>query len=213
MPHTLQQTSTPQTSTPAADQSANDLAAQIRAQVNQQLRQAGVSEQAAKSAGDAAAQRALQNVDISEDGQGVTRITKNGKTITIHTPHGVVAPAIPLAPLAPIPPIPQIETGTSVPVDPPLDIPPRLENLGYALFLMIAIIAVGKPLARALGSVIERRSLKPAMPAEFGARLERIEQGIESVSIEVERISESQRYLLKVQSPTPERVELPRSAR
>jgi ribonuclease BN (tRNA processing enzyme) len=47
---------------------------------------------------------------------------------------------------------------------------------------------------------------------EFGARLERIEQGIESVSIEVERISESQRYLLKVQVPTPERVELPRSA-
>ena len=39
------------------------------------------------------------------------------------------------------------------------------------------------------------------MPAEFGARLERIEQGIESVSIEVERISESQRYLLKVQGP------------
>jgi hypothetical protein len=48
------------------------------------------------------------------------------------------------------------------------------------------------------------------MPADFGARLERIEQGIESVSIEVERISESQRYLLKVQ--TPDRVEIPRSA-
>jgi hypothetical protein len=202
MPHALQQTSTPQTSTPPADQSANDLAAQIRAQVNQQLRQAGVSEQAAKRAADAAAQQG-QGVDIREDGQGLTTITKNGKTITIHTPHGMVAPLAPL---------PQIETGTSVPVDPPLDIPPRLENLGYALFLMIAIVAVGKPLARALGSVIERRSLKPAMPAEFGARLERIEQGIESVSIEVERISESQRYLLKVQGSTPDRVEIPRGA-
>jgi|GEM_PF-747863 hypothetical protein len=209
MPHALQQTSTQQTSTPPADQSANDLAAQIRAQVNQQLRQAGVSEQAAKKAADAAAQRAQQGVDITEDGKGVTTITKNGKTITIHTPHGVIAPAIPLAPLAPLP---QIETGTSVPVDPPLDVPPRLENLGYALFLMIAIIAVGKPLARALGSVIERRSLKPAMPAEFGARLERIEQGIESVSIEVERISESQRYLLKVQGSAPDRVGIPRGA-
>ncbi len=173
MPHALQQTSTP-----PADQSANDLAAQIRAQVNQQLRQAGVSEQTAKKAADAAAQRA-------------------------------VAPIVPLAPLAPLP---QSETGTSVPVDPPLDVPPRVENLGYALFLMIAVIAVGKPLARALGSVIERRAIKPAMPAEFGARLERIEQGIESVSIEVERISESQRYLLKVQGSTPERVEIPRSA-
>jgi hypothetical protein len=208
MPHALQQTSTQQTSTPSAAQSANDIAAQVRAQVNQQLRQAGVSEQAAKKAADAAAQQA-QGVDIREDGQGVTTITKNGKTITIHTPHGVVAPLVPLAPLAPLP---QIESGSTVPVDPPLDVPPRLENLGYALFLMIAIIAVGKPLARALGSVIERRSLKPAMPAEFGARLERIEQGIESVSIEVERISESQRYLLKVQGSTPDRVEIPRGA-
>lgn len=77
---------------------------------------------------------------------------------------------------------------------------------------MIAVIAVGKPLARALGSLIERRALKPAMPAEFGTRLERIEQGIESVSIEVERISEAQRYLLKVQTSTPDRIEATRSA-
>ena len=200
MPHALQQTSTP-----AADPSANDLAAQIRAQVNQQLRQAGVSEQAAKRAADAAAQQA-KGVTVTEDGKGVTTITKNGRVITVHTP------GIPLAPIPPLPPQEPVIAGssTTVPFDPPLDIPQRVENLGYALFLMIAVIAVGKPLARALGSVIERRALKPAMPAEFGARLERIEQGIESVSIEVERISESQRYLLKVQAP--DRVEIPRSA-
>jgi hypothetical protein len=199
MPHALQQTSTP-----PADPSANDLAAQIRAQVNQQLKQAGVSEQAAKRAADAAAQQA-KGVTVTEDGKGVTTITKNGRVITVHTP------GVPLAPIPPLPPQEPVIAGSStVPFDPPLDIPQRVENLGYALFLMIAVIAVGKPLARALGSVIERRALKPAMPAEFGARLERIEQGIESVSIEVERISESQRYLLKVQSP--DRVEIPRSA-
>src|SRR6476659_5741447 len=200
MPHALQQTSTP-----PADPSANDLAAQIRAQVNQQLKQAGVSEQAAKRAADAAAQQA-QGVTVTEDGKGVTTITRNGRVITVHTP------GVPLAPLPPLPPQEPVIAGssTTVPFDPPLDIPQRVENLGYALLLMIAVIAVGKPLARALGSVIERRALKPAMPAEFGARLERIEQGIESVSIEVERISESQRYLLKVQAP--DRVEIPRSA-
>jgi hypothetical protein len=200
MPHAFQQTSTP-----PADPSANDLAAQIRAQVNQQLKQAGVSEQAAKRAADAAAQQA-KGVTVTEDGKGVTTITKNGRVITVHTP------GVPLAPIPPLPPQEPVIAGssTTVPFDPPLDIPQRVENLGYALFLMIAVIAVGKPLARALGSVIERRALKPAMPAEFGARLERIEQGIESVSIEVERISESQRYLLKVQSP--DRVEIPRSA-
>jgi hypothetical protein len=200
MPHVLQQTSTP-----AANPSANDLAAQIRAQVNQQLKQAGVSEQGAKRAADAAAQNA-QGITITNNGK-VTHVGPNGQTSI--APVAPVAPVAPLAPLAPLAPV-ITETGTTVPSDPPLDIPPRVESLGYGLFLMIAVIAVGKPLARALGAIIERRALRPAMPQEFGARLERIEQGIESVSIEIERISESQRYLLKVQ--TPDRVEMPRSA-
>ena len=201
MPYLLQQQA--QQPAPGVSVNASDLAAQIRAQVNQQLQQAGVSEQAARSAADRAAQGAP---DVT--------VTKNGRTITIHTPRPV-APLAPLAPIAPIEgqePVIATSSGTSIPADMPLDIPQRIENLGYALFLMIAVIAVGKPLVRVFGNIIERRALKPAMPQEFGARLERIEQGIESVSIEVERISESQRYLLKVQVPTPERVELPRSA-
>jgi hypothetical protein len=198
MPHVLQQQAAPTTAAP----SANDLASQIRAQVNQQLRAAGMSEQKAKSIADQAAQGASQNVTV----------TKDGKVIRVQT--NPVAPLAPLAPLAPIAaqePV-VVESGTSVPPDTPLDIPPRLENLGYALFLMIAVIAVGKPLVRVFGNILERRALKPAMSPDFGARLERIEQGIESVSIEVERISESQRYLLKVQGATPERIAVPRSA-
>ncbi len=190
-----------QTSTPDANVSATDLAAQIRAQVTQQLKAAGVSDKVAKSAADGAAQGVT----------GVTVTTKDGKVITVHTPRAQQAPVAPQLPQAPDAPVIAVPT-TSIPDDMPFDVPPRVENLGYAFLLMLAVIAVGKPLARALGSLIERRALKPAMPQEFGARLERIEQGIESVSIEVERISESQRYLLKVQVPTPERVELPRSA-
>ena len=191
-----------QTSTPDVNVSANDLASQIRAQVNAQLKQAGVSQQKAQSATDAAAQ-ASKSTDVT--------VTKNGKTTTIHTPQAGIAPVVPVAPVAPIEPV-IAGSGTTVPEDQPFDVPPRLENLGYAFLLMLAVIAVGKPLARAFGTIIERRAIKPAMPPEFGGRLERIEQGIEAVSIEIERISESQRYLLKVQSPTPERVELPRSA-
>ena len=200
MPHLHQQTSTPD-----ANVSATDLAAQIRAQVTQQLKAAGVSDKAAKNAADGAAQ-GVTGVDV--------QMTKNGKVITVHRAGQAAptAPPLPQAPTAPDAPV-IAAPSTLIPPDMPLDVPPRLENLGYALLLMIAVIAVGKPIARSLGGLIERRALKPAMPQEFGARLERIEQGIESVSIEVERISESQRYLLKVQSPTPERVELPRSAR
>ena len=196
MPYLLQQQATP-----AAEPSATDLAAQIRAQVNQQLKAAGMSDQAAKSAADQAAQAAKQA------GQ-VVRVSKDGKTITVNTQGG----AVPVAPEAPQAPVVVGTTVPSIPEDTPFDIPQRVENLGYAFLLMIAVVAVGKPLARAFGSVIERRAIKPAMPPEFGARLERIEQGIESVSIEVERISESQRYLLKVQGATPERVAAPRSA-
>ncbi|MEO6209079.1 MAG: hypothetical protein ABIQ10_03025 [Gemmatimonadaceae bacterium] len=195
MPYLLQQAAQSATD---ANVNATDLAAQIRAQVNQQLKQAGLSDQAAKSAADAAA-------------QGVTgvKFSKDGKTITVQTPLAPVAPIV--APVlvdgadAPV-------TSTTVPPNFPHDVPPRVESLGYAFLLMIAVIAIGKPLVRVFGNIIERRALKTAMPAEFGARLERIEQGIESVSIEVERISESQRYLLKVQKPAPEHMELPRSA-
>lgn len=195
MPYVLQQ------QTDAANPSAADIAAQIRAQVQQQLQQAGVSEQKAKSAADRAAQGAKSGIEQAER----VNISKNGSHVVIDVPD---IPQVPLAPLAPIA-APAIAT---IPPDLPLDIPPRIEHLGYAFLLMLAVIAVGKPLARALGSLIERRALKPAMPAEFGTRLERIEQGIESVSIEIERISEAQRYLLKVQTSTPERIEATRSA-
>jgi hypothetical protein len=191
-----------QTSTPDANVSATDLATQIREQVTQQLKAAGVSDKVARRAAEGAAHGvAGVTVDVAKDGK-----------VVVHQGQAPVAPPLPQAPTAPDAPV-IATTGTSIPEDMPFDVPPRVESLGYAFLLMIAVIAVGKPLARALGSLIERRALKPAMPQEFGARLERIEQGIESVSIEVERISESQRYLLKVQAPSAERVELPGSAR
>jgi hypothetical protein len=190
-----------QQATPDPNVSATDLATQIRAQVTQQLKQAGLSDQIAKSAADGAAQ-GVTGVTISRDG----KVTVKRPAVAPHAPQAPAAPVIVQTDEAPV------ASSTSVPEDTPFDVPPRVENLGYAFLLMIAVIAVGKPLARAFGSIIERRALKQPMAPEFGARLERIEQGIEAVSIEIERISESQRYLLKVQVPTPERVELPRSA-
>lgn len=198
MPYVLQQQAD------AANPSAADIAAQVRAQVQQQLQDAGVSAQKAKAVADRAAQGAKSGLEQA----GRVNISKNGSHVVIDVPDIPQVPQVPLAPLAPIA-APAIAT---IPPDLPLDIPPRIEHLGYAFLLMLAVIAVGKPLARALGSLIERRALKPAMPAEFGTRLERIEQGIESVSIEVERISEAQRYLLKVQTSAPERIEATRSA-
>ena len=55
------------------------------------------------------------------------------------------------------------------------------------------------PLMRALGRRIEGKApAAPALPAATDARLERMEQAIEAVAVEVERISEAQRFQTKL---------------
>jgi hypothetical protein len=65
-------------------------------------------------------------------------------------------------------------------------------------------------LARAVARRIEGKSHQPpAISPETALRIERMERAIESVAIEIERISESQRFLTKVMSER-ERAALPR---
>jgi hypothetical protein len=44
---------------------------------------------------------------------------------------------------------------------------------------------------------LERRSEQPAAIPDFAPRMDRIEQAIEAIAVEVERISEGQRYVTK----------------
>ena len=69
-----------------------------------------------------------------------------------------------------------------------------------AFFIMIAFIAVGVPIARAIARRMDRRGLAPQLPADTGARLERIEHAVEAMAVEVERISEGQRFITKLMS-------------
>ncbi|MDB4898385.1 MAG: hypothetical protein JWN53_193 [Gemmatimonadetes bacterium] len=64
----------------------------------------------------------------------------------------------------------------------------------------IPIVAIGWPLARAWARRIEDRPATPAIPSDVAARLERMEQAIDSIAIEVERISEGQRFTTKLLS-------------
>jgi hypothetical protein len=94
-------------------------------------------------------------------------------------------------------------SGTSVPTPP---MPPSApseggmsENeLGAFFFVAAALTVVCFPIARAVARWMDRRTASPANTPESNARLERIEQGIEAVAIEVERISEGQRYNTKL---------------
>jgi hypothetical protein len=67
-------------------------------------------------------------------------------------------------------------------------------------FATAIVLAIGVPLARATSRRIDAESRNPRFPTEFTARLERMEQAIDSVALEVERISEGQRFTTKLLS-------------
>src|SRR3954469_16248943 len=62
------------------------------------------------------------------------------------------------------------------------------------------ILAIGVPVARAYTRRLDSEAKHPRVPPEVTGRLERIEQAIEAVAIEVERISEGQRFTTKLLS-------------
>jgi hypothetical protein len=68
--------------------------------------------------------------------------------------------------------------------------------LGF--FAMVAVIVVGSPLARAFARKMSNQAIPPAVPAELQQRLEHMEQAIDSIAVEVERISEGQRFTTKL---------------
>ncbi|HEY1952254.1 MAG TPA: hypothetical protein VGG76_05565 [Gemmatimonadaceae bacterium] len=67
-------------------------------------------------------------------------------------------------------------------------------------FATAIICAIGIPLARAYARRLDADSRNPRIPAEVASRLERMEQSLEAVAIEVERISEGQRFTTKLLS-------------
>jgi hypothetical protein len=66
------------------------------------------------------------------------------------------------------------------------------------LFISIAATAIGVPIARAFARRMEREPISPAIPVELAAQIERMEHAIDSIAIEVERISEGQRFTTKL---------------
>ena len=65
---------------------------------------------------------------------------------------------------------------------------------------IVPLTAIGWPLARAYARRMERGSAVAQIPSEVTARLERMEQAIDSIAVEVERISEGQRFTTKLLS-------------
>jgi hypothetical protein len=109
---------------------------------------------------------------------------------------GIGAPG---GPDAPVPPgIPTIAV-KGMPWE--ADIPPRVKDVSIAFFFMFAVVIVGWPIMRAIGKRIERGAPPPmAVPAEMQAQMQHLMQSVDAIAIEVERISEGQRFATKMLS-------------
>ena len=77
------------------------------------------------------------------------------------------------------------------------------------MFICVAATAIGVPIARAYARRMEREPLQPSIPPELQGRLERMEQALDSIAIEVERISEGQRFTTKLLAERPKGEGLP----
>src|SRR5215216_2776238 len=65
------------------------------------------------------------------------------------------------------------------------------------MFVCVAVTTIGYPIARAYARRLDRDQ-RPSLPPEVTGRLERMEQAIDSIAVEVERISEGQRFTTKL---------------
>jgi hypothetical protein len=118
----------------------------------------------------------------------------------------------PVIAVPPVPPTPPMFPGAygGDPFNNGDVIPPQVVDISIAFFIMCAVMVIGWPLARAFGKRIERRGEVAAINPAVAEQLQRIEQAVEAVSIEVERISESQRFMARLQNAqTPERIVQP----
>lgn len=78
-----------------------------------------------------------------------------------------------------------------------------LEDGQITAITIVFIIFVLMPLAVAYGRTIWKRASMPrppALPAATEQRLERLEQGVDAIAVEVERISEGQRFVTRLLS-------------
>ena len=83
--------------------------------------------------------------------------------------------------------------------------PPEVVAIVAIVFGVLG--SIGWPLARAFARRIESGRASPsAVPSDLGERLDRIERAVESIALEVERISEGQRFVTKLMSERAERL-------
>ena len=92
-------------------------------------------------------------------------------------------------------------TVVGVPAFPESPIPPEAKDISIAFFVVIGAVIIGLPIMRAIARRIERGSPPPVqIPKEMRDQLSQLSASVEAIAIEVERISEGQRFTTKMLS-------------
>ena len=87
-------------------------------------------------------------------------------------------------------------TETTIPVR---DVVPRgAVQMTYALSAVFAFVIVGLPLARAFARRMDRRTATNGVTAALQTRLDAMDRNIDTVAVELERVSEGQRFTSKL---------------
>jgi hypothetical protein len=144
-----------------------------------------------------------QNPDISTDQlkeqirEQVRQVTTEARQAATEAKQAAREAQVPNVPVPPLPPnFPGIAINRRQ-FDG--DIPPRAKEVSIAFFIMMAVIIVGRPIMRAIGKRIESGTQPPArIPPEMQAQMQQLIQSVDAIAIEVERISEGQRFAAKM---------------
>lgn len=79
-------------------------------------------------------------------------------------------------------------------------IPPQAVTISVAFFLMIAVLIIGLPIARAIARRMDRKAAPAQIPGEISSQLAHLSQSVDAIALEVERISEGQRFTTRLLS-------------
>lgn len=155
----------------------------------QDMRDAEQLMQQAQRAMEAAAQRAGEGIEVRNTTGGKIILLPDGKgghkRIEISDGAGAGFPS---------------EAITLAPPPPGNDIPRGVIKIIEIASLVVVAVVLGTPLVRSLTRWFDRRTAGAPMTSDVSQRLASIEQAVETVAIEVERISEGQRFTSKLLS-------------
>jgi outer membrane murein-binding lipoprotein Lpp len=159
---------------PTTNRDVQDAARELREAIRNNIDQEIIAQKAQAVARAAKGQAAQAQ-------EGLTPAMPPGRQITIQGPDGRTVIGVPPG------------LGRDV-------IPPQAVDIFVAFFIMFAAIIIGLPIARAFARRMDRRSGPAQIPNEIASQLTHLNQAVDAIALEVERISEGQRYTTRLLS-------------